>query len=699
MIDEPTRPDPDALLDKIKSEEQQAKRGRLKIFFGSSAGVGKTYAMLSAAHEIQNSGKDVAIGVVETHKRPETEKLMEGLPVIPPARRPYRGLWLDELDLDAARARKPQIVLIDELAHTNAPGSRHPKRWLDVMELLDAGIDVYTTLNVQHIESLADLVAGSTGVWVRETVPDSIFDTADEIMLVDIDADDLLKRLKEGKVYLAPQVKARAAESFFKKTNLIALRELALRRTAERVDAQMTAYNDQTGETDKPAIAEKILVCTGPWSSSAKLIRTAKRLSSTMKAPWFSLCVEPSTRPFDESDRRVIESLNRMVERIGGRAVQLQGDSIPDEVVAFARDHHFTKILVGKSARRGWRNLFRKSIADDIIHKSGAIDVYVVTEETVKPDVVQIVRSAARRATSPWPYFLAFLSVALCALAGLALRDLFAPTDQALLLVTSILLVAVRLGLGPALFAAGLAAASFNFFFIEPYYTFGITHRSYMMTFIVMLLTGYVVATQAARLRAQTLSARRKEKQTQSLFRLTRALTSTRGRPKVSEVIGSYTNEMFDVQSTVWLPGAEGQPTSYFGHLPDDGYMKELGVLQWCFDNGQIAGRHTDTLPSAKGLYFPLLGNDGTSGVLGILPNDDERRLTLDEISVIEILASLLTTALERVRAGEIAEQAKIKAESETLRAELEKARDAILEAQKGNFAPCLEIYKPVIED
>jgi len=698
-MNDQTRPDPDALLGRIQAEEKHGKRGKLKIFFGSSAGVGKTYAMLSAAHEMALEGAKVAVGVVETHNRPETEKLLQGLTIIPPTIYPYRGMQIKELDLDKAKEIKPQILLVDELAHTNAPGARHPKRWHDVMELLDSGIDIYTSLNVQHIESLSDLVAGSTGVWVKETVPDSVFDAADDIVLVDIDADDLLKRLQEGKVYVAPQVKARAAESFFKKNNLIALREMALRRTAERVDAQMDAYNDITGHSERLAIAERILVCVGPDQGSAKLARTAKRMASAMKAPWVALTVETvNQRAFSENERRSIESLGRMVERIGGKAIILQGDSVADEILAFAKQQHFTKVIVGKPTRPYWQSFFRRSLTDEIIQKSGSIDVYVVTGDPTE--------KTRQKDASSFPFFIAplraylgaFATFLLCTGFGLFLRGYITATDQALIYITGLLFAAIRLGLLPSLLVSFLSAAGYNFFFIEPYYTFGITHESYLVTFVVMLLTGYVVAAQASKLRLQAIVARRKEKQTQSFFRLTRELTSTRGRQAVAEVVARYAADMVTVGTTVWVPGVDGNLAAIFGALPEGSYTKELGVLQWCFDNSQIAGRNTSTMPTATGLYFPLISTNGAIGVLGFFPQDSGRVFTLDEISSLEMMGSLLSTAFERIRASEIAEQAKVKAESEKLRVELEKARDAILQAQQGNLAPSLEIYKPIIE-
>jgi two-component system sensor histidine kinase KdpD len=668
VTDEPARPDPDALLTRIKAEEKKETRGKLKVFFGSSAGVGKTYAMLTAAHEQRREGIDVVAGIVETHNRPETEKLLGDLPVIAPLSIDYRGVTLKELDLDAAKARAPKVLLVDELAHTNAPGTRHPKRWNDVMELLDAGIDVFTTLNVQHIESLSDVIAGTTGVWVRETVPDSLFDAADEIILVDIDADDLLKRLNEGKVYVAPQVKARAAANFFRKNNLIALRELALLRTAARVDAQMNAYNDSEGIHDRLPVAEKIMVCIGPDHLSAKLVRTAKRLATAIKAPWMAVYIENLRhQSLNERGRRAVESVSRMVERIGGKMVVLQGDNAVDDLIACAHENRITKIIIGKSVKSTWRTFFYGSLADKIIRKCGAIDVYVVTGEAPGSSE-PVFNGPFAGPIEPKHYLWSLLTVAILTAFGYALRGILPPADQALIYLTGIVIVASRFGRGPSLFYALLSIACFNFFFIAPLAATGAEERSWLMTFLIMLITGVVITNQASRLRLQALNARQRERHTQTLYSLTRSLASARGRRNITEIVARQIAAFIDSDVTVWLPGPEGHLTALVGALPEASFAKELGVLQWCFDNAKTAGRTTTTMPSAAGLYLPLIASTGTLGVLGILPKDPDRMISLDEISSLETLASLLASGIERVNAAEQAEKARLEAEIEKLR-------------------------------
>ena len=408
MNDE-SRPDPDEILSRIAAEESEAQqkstRGKLKIFFGACAGVGKTYAMLSAGKEAVGEGVDAVIGLVETHGREDTKKLVEGLPILPHREVQYRGTLIKEFDLDAALARKPQLILLDELAHTNAPGSRHPKRWQDIEELLDAGINVYTTINVQHLESLNDVVARITGVWVKETVPDEVFDKADEISLVDIPSEELLKRLKEGKVYIAPEAKKRAAQNFFKKSNLIALRELALRRTAERVDALMDDYKTTGGGTQSWSGADRILVCIGPDALSAKLVRVAKRMAGGLKSLWTVLYIENERHyRLSREGQEAVERTLRLAERMGGKTEIVQGQKAPDDILAYARANGITKVIVGKSPRPRWREILSGTLADQLIRGSGDIDVYIVAgdAEDRKALTLAVLAHRTRRGNITW---------------------------------------------------------------------------------------------------------------------------------------------------------------------------------------------------------------------------------------------------------------------------------------------------------
>lgn len=662
------RPTPDLLLKQIHAEEKKASRGKLKIFFGSCAGVGKTYAMLTAAREQLQEGVDVVAGIVETHKRPETENLLNGLPVILPMEIDYRGVILKELNLDAALKRKPALLLVDEFAHTNAPGLRHPKRWNDIEELLDAGINVYTTLNVQHIESLSDVVAGTTGVVVKETVPDSIFDTADDIVLVDLNVDDLLKRLREGKVYIAERARANAADNFFKKGNLIALRELALRRTAERIDAQREEFDTSEGTRDRLPVADKIMVCIGPEPLSAKLVRTTKRMASALKTPWIAVYVE-NARHYRLNDRgqRALRAMFRLVERVGGKVIVLQGDNVADEIISYAQAHCFTKIIVGKPIKKNFLSNLQGALSDKIIHKSGDIDVYVVTGEPgARHDPVfgKNRLNKIRLRLYGWSLFAVILGTVL----GTVMRGFLSASDQALVYLTGVIFVAARCGMGPALFYAFLSASCLNFFFIEPLYSFTIYDRSYWTTLFVMLVTGFVIADQASRLRLQNILSRKREQNTQMLYSLTRELASTRGNENIAGATATHIADALDVEVTVWMPRSEGDLVPIVGNLPIENLTKEKGALLWCFDNKKPAGRGTDTMPTASNFYLPLLSVDASIGILGVMPKNPEHVFSTEEIALLETIANLATAAFDRVKAAELAEHSMIEAEAERLR-------------------------------
>jgi two-component system sensor histidine kinase KdpD len=622
-----------------------------------------------AAHEQLNEGVDVAVGIVETHRRPETEKLLQGLPFIPQLEVDHRGVSLREFNLDAALKRKPAILLVDELAHTNAPGLRHPKRWNDIEELLDAGIDVYTTLNVQHIESLSDLVAGATGVVVKETIPDSVFDAADDIVLVDLNVDDLLKRLREGKVYIAERARERAADNFFKKGNLIALRELALRRTAERIDAQRDEYDYREGTRERAPIADKIMVCIGPDPLSAKLVRTAKRFASSFKAPWVAVYIENARHyRLNERGQRALRMIFRLVERIGGKAVVLQGDAnVADEIVAYARANRITKIIVGRPVKSFWRTLLSGSLSNKIINKSGDVDVYIVTGEPGAQYESVFGRSAINKfkfRLYGWSFFVAAIATAI----GIVARGMINPSDQALIYLTGVVIVAARCGMGPAMLYAFLSASCLDFFFIEPLYSFSIYDRAYWTTLTVIVMTGFVIANQASRLRLQAILSRKRELNTQTLYALTRGLASTRGDNNIAATAARHIAGMLDVEVTIWLPRAEGQLSAVIGDLPRESYSKENGALLWCFDNGKLAGRGTDTMPTASGFYLPLLATTGVLGVLGVIPRSPEPGISAEEKTSLETIAALLAASLERAKAAEIAERSVVEAETERLR-------------------------------
>src|SRR5271165_6845662 len=504
------RPSPEALLEAARREESRA--GKLRIFVGAAPGVGKTYSMLETARARRKDGYDVVVGVVETHGRKETEALLEGLEVIPRRRIEYRGQWLEEMDLDAIIARRPQIVLVDELAHTNAPGSRHPKRYLDVDELLNRGINVYSTVNIQHIESLNDVVAQITGVRVRETVPDAVFDRADSVELIDLTPDDLIERLKEGKVYIPKQAE-RALEHFFSPANLTALRELALRRTADRVDEQLLTHMQEHAIQGPWAAGERILVCVSedPWA--AGLVRYTKRLADRLHAPWTALSVEtPRSLQLTEEQRDRLADTLRLAEAMGAEAITIPGGGrrIADDVMNFAHANNVTQIVIGKSSRTRWFEILHGSVVHDLVRSSGNISVHVIAGEHAggEPILKKTVRTAEEvRPFDAIPYVAALVAVA----AALGIDELIKPIvgieNVDLVFMTAIVAVAVRYGLLPSLFASVVASLCYNFFFLPPIYTFTITDPTNVAAFLIFIIMAVLVSNVAARVRTQAMAA------------------------------------------------------------------------------------------------------------------------------------------------------------------------------------------------
>lgn len=675
-MDDESRPDPDELLSRISAEESEAAttdaRGKLKIFFGACAGVGKTYGMLSAGKQALAEGVDVVVGLVETHGREETKKLLDGLPILPHREVQYRGTLIKEFDLDMALARKPTLILLDELAHSNAPGSRHPKRWQDVEELLDAGINVYTTINVQHLESLNDVVARITGVWVKETVPDAIFDKADEISLVDLPSEELLKRLKEGKVYIAPEAKKRAAQNFFKKSNLIALRELALRRTAERVDALMDVYKTKDGGAQGWSGADRILVCIGPDALSGKLVRVAKRMSSGLKSPWTALYVENDKHyRLSREGQQAVEKTLRLAERMGGEAETIIGQNAQEDIIAYATANGFTKIIVGKTPKPRWKELVSGTLADQLIRNSGNIDVYVVTGGA---EDRRNLLAPFWKATTGWQaYVPAPLLVGLCSLALVPLRPYAEPANMVMVYMVGVVAVAVRFGRGPALLATLLSALCFNYLFVAPYYEFKLTGEQQLITFAVIMLTGLIISTQNSRLRMQASSARGREKNTSALFAMSRELSATRGKIPLAQVAAKHIADAFDSDIYLWLPDHKGLLQTVVAESETEGEnsdpVREESVANWCFAHKQNAGLGTDTLPSAKALYIPLVGSNGVVGVIGAMPHEpDMAAYPSEKVELLEAFANITASALERAMAADLVEKTIVEAESEKLR-------------------------------
>ncbi|MGA2383856.1 MAG: sensor histidine kinase KdpD [Gemmatimonadales bacterium] len=662
------RPDPEALLAQVREEERRATRGRLKIFFGAAPGVGKTYAMLEAARARAREGVGVLVGVVETHGRPETAALLEGLPALPRRAQEYRGIQLQEFDLEAALARRPGLLLVDELAHTNAPGSRHAKRWQDVEELLAAGISVYSTLNVQHLESLNDVVAQITGVTVRETLPDSVFDEADELELADLSADDLLSRLREGKVYLPEQV-AHAVERFFRKGNLIALRELTLRRAAERVDAQMRVYMRESGIHATWPAAERLLVSVGPNPEGARLVRAGKRMATGLKCEWRVVYVERPGQAISPADRDALAANLQLAESLGAETAMLSGHNAAEEILAYARDHNVTKIVVGKPTHPRWRDKVFGSLLDQLVRGSGDMDVYAIRGDVGAPRR----RPAAIGRRSPLAeYGWAALIVGACTVLGALVFRALTVTDVAMIYLLGVGLVASRYGRGPSVTAALLSIALFDFFFVPPYYTFAVSDVRYLLTFAVMLVIALVISALTFRLRSQAETARERERRTAALYAMSRELAATRGRSEVAAAVSRHLEGTFAARVQILLPDEAGRVAIPVGATPafpmDE---KERSVAQWVFDRGQAAGAGTDTLSAAQALYVPLVGSAGTVGVIGLRASDAKRFHDPGLQRLLETFAGQAALALERVRLAEQAQHEQVEAEAERLRTAL----------------------------
>jgi two-component system sensor histidine kinase KdpD len=664
------RPDPQELLARAREEERRAGRGRLKIFFGASPGVGKTYTMLEEARAKQRAGIDVVVGFVETHGRVDTAALLDGLETLPRKTVEYRGVTLSEFDLDAALARKPAMILVDELAHTNVPGSRHARRFQDVEELLAAGINVYTTLNVQHIESLNDVVAQITGVSVRETVPDSIFDQADELEIADLTAEDLLQRLKEGKVYV-PEQAARAIDRFFRKGNLIALRELTLRRAAQRVDAQMRGYMREHGIRETWPAGERLLVCVGPNPASTRLIRSGKRLATGFNADWIVMFVEAPGLRISASDREQLASNLQLAQELGAQTVSVGGVNVADEILAYARDHNVTKILVGKPTHARWRDRLLGSLHDQLVRGSGDIDVYVITGEKG-----ELTRTPGPRAESrPVPvseYWESALLLGLCTALGAAAYRYLSLTDIAMLFVLATGVVAYRYSRGPSLLTAFLAIVLFDFFFVPPRFTFAVSDVSYILTFAVMLSIALLISMLTLRVRAQAEMARARERGTATLYAMTRELAATRGLADLIAVATRHVQDTFSGAAVILLPGLGGGlevPAQADTALPID--EKERSVAQWVLERGRLAGAGSDTLPAARGLYVPLVTTTGTIGVLGVAPADPKALRDPTVLLLLETFARQIAVALEREIFADRTQREQLEIEAERLRTSL----------------------------
>ena len=669
MVENDSRPNPDELLAHVKAEEELKKRGKLKIFLGYSAGVGKTFAMLEAAR-LQKRERDLVVAYVETHGRPETEALLEGLEVIPRRRVKYRGVTLQEMDLDAVLARRPRLALVDELAHTNVPESRHPKRYQDVEELIEAGIDVYTTLNVQHVESLRNIVMQISGVWMQEAVPDSVIDKAAEIELVDLPPDELLKRLKEGKVYV-PDEAARAAAGFFREGNLIALRELTMRTAAVRVDDRLRAYMQAHAIRGPWPAAERILVCISPNAQSARLVRTARMLASQLYAEWFAVYVETpnDVRLSPEERNRVLDNL-RLAERMGAKTVTIRGDSVAAAVTEYSAKNHITKIVIGKTQNR-WRKFFGVAVVDQVIRRSKQVDVIVATAEE-KP--VKQERAPPGMPFIDWRAYLpALFLIAAATLLGHAVHSFFSPANIIMIYLLCVVVTAVFWGFGPSVLACILSVLLWDFFFVKPHLTFAVEDTQYIFAFITLLLVGLTISYLTTRIRQQTEAAQGRESETATLYALSRTLAAVVGLDSTIRAITDSTKETFGLDAVIFLPDAQSKE----GLKPhvDDPDVKvgenETAAAVWCFQHQKVVGHGTDTLPNARARYFPLSTARGTVGVMALLLTGATSRFTAQQTRLLQAYADLAAVAIERTEFAEKARSAEILETTEKLQTAL----------------------------
>ncbi|HEY3908647.1 MAG TPA: sensor histidine kinase KdpD [Stellaceae bacterium] len=665
-----SRPSPEALL----RQAGQGPRGRLKIFLGAAPGVGKTYAMLETAQAKRREGIDLVVGVVETHGRKDTEKLLHGLEIIPRRRVDYKGRWLEEMDLDAILTRRPKLVAVDELAHTNAPGSRHPKRYMDVEELLSAGLDVYATLNIQHVESLNDVVAKITRIRVRETVPDSVVDQADEIELVDLTPEDLIQRLKDGKVYV-PQQAERAVRNYFQPGNLTALRELALRRTAQRVDEQMVTYMRAHAIAGPWAAAERVLVCANEHPSCAAVVRHARRLADRLRAPWTAIHVETSrTQRLGERERDRIADCLRLAQRLGGETVSVPGPDVVAGVVEYAEANNFTHIIVAKSRRPRWSEWLRGSVTHRLIRRAGDISVHVIAEpiEQAEPGREKVETTAARHAALDAKSYAGAAGIVLAALGvGLVLRQFLAISDVALVFLTAVLASAVAYGLWPSLFACLASALAYNFFFLPPLYTFTIADRENVVALFFFVLVAVIASNLASRVRAQAIAARQRARTTEELYLFSRKLAGASALDDLLWATAYQIASMLKVRVVLLLPEA-GTITVRAGYPPEDILDEaDLAAAKWCWEHNRPAGRGADTLPGAKRLFLPMRTGSGTVAVVGLDADRPGPLLTPDQRRLLDALADQAALAFERVSLAQDVGRARLEAETERLRSAL----------------------------
>jgi two-component system sensor histidine kinase KdpD len=695
------RPDPDQLLAEVKAQEASAARGRLKIFFGASAGVGKTYGMLIAAQTLRRAGSDVIIGVLETHGRVETAALLDGLEQLPPLLLDVRGASVKEFNLDAALLRRPALILVDELAHTNAPGARHPKRWQDIDELLASGIDVFTTLNVQHLESLNDVVGGITGIRVWETVPDTFFDEADDVVLVDIPADELLARLRAGKVYMPEQVEG-AAGNFFRKGNLMALRELALRRTADRVEDDVQAYRTDQAIQRIWKTEASLLCCVGPDPGGEHVVRSAARLANQLAIEWTATYVEtPKLQRLPSKERERILKTLKLAQDLGAKTAILSGSDAASAIVEYTHIHNYSKLVVGRAqSNRRWP--WSRSVATRLGALAPDVDVIEIGrgephQKQPRQDMVSEAGEDPRRTAKRLRYVWALLSCLATTLIALPLLPYFDLANIVMLFLLTVVLIAVKFGRRPAVLAAFVSVASFDFFFVPPRFSFAVSDVQYLLTLVVMLAIALITGQMTAGLRYQARVASAREERARALYEFARDMSSLLQTDQVLEAANKFIAATFQANVAILIPDDQDRLV-----LHDPGGLARTADLraaaQWAYDKSQPAGAGTDTLPGSEFLYLPLRAPMRTRGVLAIKAANRRLLMVPEQQRLLDTFAALVAIALERVHYVEVAQQALIRMESERLRNSLLAALSHDLRtplAALVGLAESLELTKP----
>jgi two-component system sensor histidine kinase KdpD len=665
------RPDPDALLANVQAQERRAARGKLRIYFGASAGVGKTFSMLAAARKLHADGNTVLVGVVETHGRADTAAMLDGLDVLPLKTVEYRGKAIREFDIDTALERAPPLILMDELAHSNAPGSRHPKRWQDVEELLDAGIDVFTTVNVQHLDSLNDVVGGITGIRVAETVPDTVFDLADEVVLVDLPADELLARLKSGKVYQEQQAE-RASKNFFRKGNLIALRELALRRTADRIEDDVRAYRVEKSIGTIWKTGAALLACVGPRPGCDHVVRSTARLAGQLGTEWHAIYIEtPALQHLPAGQREQILKTLKLAQDLGATTAVLSANDIAAAAIDYARSHNLSKIALGRGHRTWpWRTPHIRRLAAlapdiDLVEIGNAVND-TAPEKAQSADQRELAASSLRTRRRAWSYAwaaLASIATALVATPMLAFLDL---ANIAMLFLLVVVLVAVRFGRGPSVLATCVSVACFDFFFVPPRFTLAVSDFQYVITFVVMLAVGLITGHLTSNLRFQARVASQREARSRALYEFARELSGALQTEQIFETTRTFIQRAFRARAIMLVPDDNGSlqaPTD-----AADWAALDTGIAQWAFDHAETAGLGTDTLPASQIFYLPLVAPMRTRGILAIEPEHARWIMIPEQRQQLDTFAALAAIALERVHYIEVAQSALVTMESERLR-------------------------------